>query len=334
MGAVTSAYLVPLLVVAVVLFAHGLYFWRRRALLPARAMSAASIAAAIWVSGYGFELVAEALDDKIFWCRVQYFGKVGLPVAWFVVAAQYCGYDRRLNSLPTRAALVTIPLLTLIFIWTNDQHHLYQTSFELEGPKQSRVLVYQCGAWCGVHLLYCYTLTIAGAAMLVISARQSDRLRRYQAILLLLTAIMPLLASVMDDVGVRFIPYLKLTPVSFAAALAAGFVGIVFLRMFEVVPIAWSTVFDNMNDAVFVVDFQDRIVDCNRAAHQLLESQGLHVGQYADSIVTSSSEDWNVLRLALTGDWRGKDEVNEYETEFSVYKCEQADQSDLATGFR
>jgi len=193
-------------------------------------MSVASIAAAIWVSGYGFELVAEGLDNKIFWCRIQYFGKVGLPLAWFVVAAQYCGYDRRLHLLLVRVALVTIPLITLILIWTNDQHHLYHASFELAGPKQSRFLVYKCGAWCGVHLLYCYTLTIAGAAMLVISARQSDRLRRYQAILLLLTAIMPLLASVMDDVGVRFVPYLKLAPVSFAAALAAGFVGIVFLR--------------------------------------------------------------------------------------------------------
>lgn len=343
MGAVASAYVVPLFVVALVLFVHGIYFWRRRALLPARAMSAASLAAAVWVSGYGLELAAEGLDAKIFWCRVQYFGKAGLPLAWFWVAAQYCGYDRRFHDVRTRIGLFTIPAITLLLVWTNDFHHLYHSSFSLEGPKRAAALTYKGGAWCGIHLLYCYTLTTAGAAMLIVSACRSDRLRRYQAILLLLTSVMPLLASVMDDMGVRFIPHMKLTPVSFAAALAAGFIGIICFRMFEVVPIAWGTVFDNMSDAVLVVDFQDRIVDCNQAARDLLETHGLLdqpvlqvIGQYVENIATNSADGWRVLKTGLTGDWLDSaadptERPLHFDTEFSVCDSEEPNSGALHT---
>jgi PAS domain S-box-containing protein len=78
--------------------------------------------------------------------------------------------------------------------------------------------------------------------------------------------------------------YLDLTPVSSTISGLAITLGIFRLRLFDLLPIAHSVIFDQMGDGVVVIDVQDRIVDLNLAAQRDLgRDREVAVGEHAST---------------------------------------------------
>ncbi len=68
------------------------------------------------------------------------------------------------------------------------------------------------------------------------------------------------------------IPYLDFTPFAFSISAVALSWDLLRFQLFEIVPIARSTVLENMEDGVIVIDARNRLIDINQAALRINNS--------------------------------------------------------------
>ena len=84
--------ILPIILSVLLAISLTIYTWRLRAVGSwGRPFTLLTVALAIWSFGYALELAALDLSAKIFWIKIQYFGIVITPVAWFLFAVQYSG---------------------------------------------------------------------------------------------------------------------------------------------------------------------------------------------------------------------------------------------------
>ena len=85
-----TPYALPLFGAALICLVVAVLGWRRRG-PGVVAFAVLLVSVAVWSAAYGIELLSEPLAQKVLWAKIQYFGIVLVPVAWFVFAQQYAG---------------------------------------------------------------------------------------------------------------------------------------------------------------------------------------------------------------------------------------------------
>ena len=278
-----TPYIIPLLVVILVAGALASAAWLRGT-AGAKLFAFLMVTVGEWSVGYALELSGVDLPTKIFWGQVQYAGIAIVPVAWLIFALHF---TRRSHYLTRRnlIGLMFIPLLTLLVVWTNDNHGLLwkQTRLDSSGPFLALDVSY--GTWFWVHLSYSYILLLLGTILLVNMLLRSIYLYRRQTMLLLAGALAPWLGNGLYIFGYSPVPNLDLTP--FAFTFSGVVMGWAFYRyrLLHIRPIALQTVLESMSDSVIVIDAQNRVVDLNPAAQQIVGFRAHEaIGQPAEQI--------------------------------------------------
>ena len=113
----------------------------------------------------GLSMTAQSKEWALFWFNVRFLCSAAYPVAWLIFAIYYTG-KTHLLSVARIAILLIIPVLTQVFIWTNDLHGLWAASevaFLKTGVFYSANLGTRIsGLWYYVHILYSYLLIVLG----------------------------------------------------------------------------------------------------------------------------------------------------------------------------
>jgi len=162
------------------------------------------------------------------------------------------------------------PIITLLLVFTNEAHGLIwgSATLETEGPFLILIRPHGVGFW--IHAVYTYALLFAAASLLVQMLIHSRHLYRRQAWLLLFATSLPLLGSALMVFDLNPFLYLDLTPLSFTISVLLLTWGLYRLRVGDILPVARDAVIESMYDGVIVLDGQNRIVDMNAAAQQLV----------------------------------------------------------------
>ncbi|MCX6383882.1 MAG: hypothetical protein NTV16_05265 [Actinobacteria bacterium] len=79
---------------------------------------------AYWLIFYILELSSRSLQYKILWSKLQYIGIVIVPITLFILTLYFSGYQNWLN-IKLNYALLVVPFIALIFVFTNGKHHLF-----------------------------------------------------------------------------------------------------------------------------------------------------------------------------------------------------------------
>ena len=227
---------------------------------------------AVWAFGYAMNTTSAALEAKIFWLRIENLGILTVPAFWFIFTVQYAQVDKWLNR-NTGALFFIIPLIALIFIFSERWFHLYYLSVrplsENGGP-----LVIERGPWYLVAAIQAYLLNLTGTGVLIWRFVYYRNIYRKQLLILVGAVLIPLVVNIFYQFAPRISPSfslsIDLTPISFtitAFLLSAGVFG---LRLFDLIPIARHTVLEHIPEMVFVVDAHDRVLDANSVAQQVL----------------------------------------------------------------
>lgn len=274
----------------------GIYaLTRRRTVEGATAFAACMAGLSIWSLGYALELAAPTLPEKLFWVRVQYGGAVIVPLMWLIFVLQYVGLGQR----PTRwhaLALGSVPAFTLLMVWTNDLHHLHWRTMAL---RTEGVLLptldptYGPTFW--VHMAYSYGLLMAAFIILIWAVWGAPKTHRQQIAILLGASTLIWLANGVTVIGsLTDLPLtggLDLAPLVFPLSGLLVAWGILGLRMLDIAPVARQLVVEELHDAVFVVDADDRLVDLNPAAEQLWGRPAAEmIGQSIEALLASRRE--------------------------------------------
>ncbi len=279
-----TPYIIPLLITTAISLMLASVMWWRRTAPGALPLMVLMLAIAQWTLVYALSLASVALEAQIFWANLIYLGVGIVPASWFIFALFYTGQGAWL----TRRRLLLfaiVPLWTLIMAWTNDAHQLFRSSVWLVDIGTFVVLDARLGPAFWVHTGYSYLLLMLGTLLLLRSLLRTLAVYRWQATALLVAIAAPWIINVLYLSGASPFPYLDLTPFGFSISGVALAWDLVRFRLFDIMPVARSTIIESMEDSVIVVDIQNRIVDINPAAQRAINQRTAEViGQRIDQV--------------------------------------------------
>ncbi|MCU4926452.1 helix-turn-helix domain-containing protein [Halobacteria archaeon AArc-dxtr1] len=240
----------------------------------ARAFAVVSLTLALWAIGYVGRLLSPGLEAKLLWTQLSWVGVTVAPVAVFAFVVCFTGRGHLL-SRRRLGALLVVPVLTQVLLLTNASHGLFYESVWLYTAEATPVIASRGGAWFyGIHIPYSWGLYLIATVLLVQFTFTTKHIYRSQTIALLLGAIVPWVVNGTFLAGVRLHPELDPTPVGFAVGMAIIGTAAFKLNFLGLIPVARERVVDEMDDCVFVLDDERRIVDVNDAGAAFLDAHG------------------------------------------------------------
>ncbi len=284
-----TPFTIPLMIVSVISLILGAYIWWRFRRSWAIVGALLILASGEWMLTYALELGSSTLSAKIFWAKMQFVGRVIVPTAWMTYMLHYTGHEKWL-SRRILALLITVPVATLLLAFTNEYHSLIWKSLTLvtDGPFSALYRTY--GVWYWLFIVHSYTLILRGVSPLVRMFFRSQHLFRWQTGALLLGSFVPWIGNMLDVSGLNPFPYVRLTPLCFPVTSLAVACSILYLRLGDIMPVAREAIIGDMSDAIIVVDSENRIVDMNPSAQNLIGHPASElVGQYMEQV----RRDWS-----------------------------------------
>ncbi len=240
-------------------------------------------ASIFWIVGNLLEISARDYAAKVFWAKMQYFGIVTAPPAWLFFSLHYADYNGAIRRW-WRWSFVE-PVFILLLVWTNEWHYQYWTSVGLIQQSDLLLLSIAHGPFFWLHVAYSYILLLIGTGVILRHMRQAEQLYRSQMILLLLAMAIPWAGNVIYVLNLLPNLSIDLTPIGFflsALCLSAAFFRVYYV---DFNPMARNSILENLNDALFVVDQNDCIIDHNaRSVELLMGLRGDWLGQQVDTI--------------------------------------------------
>lgn len=237
-----------------------LILWRYRKQQEVKFLILLQFLVVIWAITYAFEFATNDLNTKILWSQLSYLGIAFTPVFYFFFAVSF---SQKSNFVTRKNVLLSmiLPLITLVLVFTNQQHHLVWSEVTLDPV--ANIAHYEHGPWFWFFWGYVLLMIFSGLTTLLLSIYKFTAYYQSQIATLLISTLIPVVANMMYVTGINPYPGFDWTPVSFVLSGLVISVGIVRFKMFDLVPFARNELFDNMDDGVIVVNSEGFVEDCN-----------------------------------------------------------------------
>lgn len=244
------------------------------------------VAAAQWSLMAFLDVTAVEKSSKIFWSSLEYLGEASSLTLLLIFVIEYTRHNEWLTRR-NRTLLWLGSILIVGLVWTNPWHGLFWTDFT-PGPVGTNILIYHHGPAFWAVVAYIYIL-VALAIFLVIRAAADGRgVYRRQLLWLLLSVVVPVVGSLMYLLGTVPVHGWDVTPISFSIVGVLLGWNIFRHRLLDLIPVARHKLVEQMLDGVVVLDSENRIVDINAAARQLLwPSPSSPIGQPARAAIAT-----------------------------------------------
>ena len=222
----------------------------------------------VWVMGGAIELMASDFMTFSIGRTGHFVGTSLVPIIAFVCFREYTGAETPTGVI---VLLLIIPVVSVTLAATNAFHELMWAMPAINAQGEFLTRPDKWGPWfLFVHAPYSYT--IIGFAMLMLMVHSSAVAPAHRRGLFLLVAacIAPLTSALAYDFGFgsNTVSYVAIV---FAMMLPIYAWLIIAEQIVEFSPLAYETVFQNMQDPVVVLDNKGRVLGLNRGAERLLE---------------------------------------------------------------
>lgn len=243
---------------------------------------------ATWAIAYYQELDGVALEYKLAWMRGRFLALPFLTVLWLMLTFHLVGLGRRITPT-TWCLLFIVPALTVPIALTTHLHTWFRYGFTLMPGASMQPVLFLRGPWSIIYDTYCSAVQLIGIVMFVRAWRPSTSLVRKQIALLLVSSLLPIIATFLFNA--RAMPLNGLNPaplVLFPAATALA-IAVFRFQLVDVAPVARGMLFDHIHDGILVTDTFDHVVDMNTAAEKMV---GVSTSDLAGRKSRSVPEPW------------------------------------------
>ncbi len=225
------------------------------------------VVVSFWVMGGAIELMSSTFEVFSIGRTGHFIGTALVPVVAYVCFREYTG-----SETPTRTLvlLLIIPTTSITLAATNVHHEFMWFLPAANEHGEFLTRPERWGPWfLFVHLPYSYAVIGAAILTLIVHSSAVAPAQRRGLFLLVAACIAPLTATAAYDMGFgpNTISYVALVLVAMLPIYAWLIVG---EQIVEFTPLAYETVFQNMQDPVVVIDEQCRVIGLNHTAESML----------------------------------------------------------------
>ncbi|MDH3532683.1 MAG: diguanylate cyclase [Gammaproteobacteria bacterium] len=220
-----------------------------------------------WVIGGAIELLATNFTVFSIGRTGHFVGSALTPIVALVFFREYTQSKTRRSVL---FFLGIIPVVSIFLAATNAYHELMWLSPFVNEAGEFLARPEQWGPWfLFVHLPYSYLLMSSAIIALIVHITAVAPAQRRGLFLLTTCCVVPLASTLAYDIGIgpntlSYVPF-------FFAAMLPFYAWVIFgAKIIEFSPLPYDAVFQNMQDAVIVVDERRRIIGLNPSAERLL----------------------------------------------------------------
>lgn len=290
MDALFSFQLTPLALPQVIasvlcLMAAGFIWPLRREAPGARWLLIVLGGAILWSLAGAMEFLAATLAGKVFWSQISYVGIVIGPVSLF----HFSYVHTRGGASPPRfasAAVVAVGAVILVSAFTNSVHGWLWPEVVPVVRDGRLFALYERGPMFWATVAYCYGFMLASSVMLAAHTLSLGSIFKQQAWIIIVATLAPWLTSIAYVMRLGPRPELDHTPVGFALTGMLLSWAVLRVRLFEIVPVAADTLFQQLPDPALVIDPADRLVRANAAAVRRIGSIGRRIGRPASEFLS------------------------------------------------
>jgi diguanylate cyclase (GGDEF)-like protein/PAS domain S-box-containing protein len=259
----------------------AIYAFTRRPVMGSRVFAFLMLALCVWSFSYGIELSCLTLGGMLVSTAIEYLAIATAPVLWLILTLMYTGREK-LVTRRNVILLFIIPALTIFMVVTNPLHHFYYSSTGVDTSGLFPMLALTRGPWFWVHTTYSYIMLVTITFLLIERLGKQGTLFRHQVIAMLVGMSLPYMMNILYVVfGLMPFGHLDLTPFAFSLTGAIVAWSMFQHGLFDIMPTAYDTILDSIDDIVVVLDRQNRIVEYNKAANKILELSQVNIGQPA-----------------------------------------------------
>jgi PAS domain S-box-containing protein len=166
---------------------------------------------------------------------------------------------------------LVIPILTVFISLTNNFHHLLFSAYAMERGEYYLRVSWQPGIWFMALGAYSYAIVFGLVYLLMSWVGRTKKLPRWRGLLILATSVMITAAYTLDTFGYALAPGILNLPIGLAVMNLAYIIGVWYLNLFDILPVARETLTQYMSDAIFVVDSNNVVLDVNPAGVKLID---------------------------------------------------------------
>lgn len=219
------------------------------------------LAAGFYTLGYYFELRSSNFPELFFWLRIKYLGLPFIPFLWLRFILLFTDRDRYLSSF-LWPLIFAIPVVSLVLVFMGPNTNLFYQSLGIRQVNGLSTPVIVPGAWAYIHFIASTLAFLVAAAVLVVSILKANSYIRLRSIILLAAVTLPWIFSVIFLAGYSPNNF-DLTPFALIITVFILIFEISKLKLFNILPLARSRIFDVISNGIIIVDGKGNIADLN-----------------------------------------------------------------------
>jgi len=299
----------------------ALYSYKYRKVKGAVAFMLSMFAGSLWAAANALEMAGVNLSAKIFWANIQYVFYAFAPLIWLIMVFEFTEREELVNRKNIMLFSI-IPLLTIFFVWTNDYHHLMRRNASLDSGGMFSVIMKDYGIWFWIHFIYCYILNTLSMIFLLRAIWNRNLIYRRQTIFLFAGYGIVFLSNILYVLGISPITRFDISPVLFSLSAAVIALGIFRFRIFDLVPVARTTIIEEMATGIIAFDRKKRIIDINPRIKNMffLDKNVSYLGKRLSSITPELENIFNSIDFENKHKFINKEMKLDFEGESYYYE--------------
>lgn len=247
--------------VVLILAVHTLRSWQYPG---AWAFCGYLMCALIVIGSFILLLNSHTPEQGFFWARMRFVG-FGFAAPVFLLFVLTYTERRVARRLLLLTALFCIPVLTQFVLWTDAVIPLFYTEWSLRQFSFLSVEYSRFGAWFQIFALNIYVQLVVSYYLLTTSLAIVRGAQRQLIVWVLTGSAVVLVAGILPLVFGNTLP-LNPTPLGFSLGMILCGWAVLRHRLFDLSAVAYHTIFRNFQDAILIIDADDKIVDWNPTA--------------------------------------------------------------------
>ena len=209
----------------------------------------------ICIIGQTLQLIFIDKYNPIYLDYFVYIGTCFLPLCIFFTGLIF--ENTKIHFKKRYILLFTIPIISLLVLWTNDYHHLFYENYSVDFQ------INEYGPYAIVHNIYSYILLAIGLLYMLRFSIKNAGFFSKQSLLIVFGISIPVIINILGTFKITPMS-IYLTPITFTIAILFCAISIFKFQFLAVVPIALQKIVDQISDSYIVLGEDNEIIDFNK----------------------------------------------------------------------